>query len=206
MIKITMQEHQRHPFHPTLMRDQLASFMTNISQLSQRIGLPLEQLQIDHIAMRINDVIEAEQAHYLWNSLGCVLSDAIINGRPIIVVKLFETLSLGAWRTDCVEIPYPIQGKTYPQEGWEHVECIVSSTAVDCDTYLTELKSQFPCFAQHWPTLNAQGISVKLSSPQGEGERLPNPTIAFKWQNICLKIHPHALEQVILSEQAQPIS
>jgi predicted metalloenzyme YecM len=43
---------------------------------------------------------------------------------------------------------------------------------------------------------------MKLSSPKGEGERLANPTVAFKHDNICIKLHPHSLKNIVASEQA----
>lgn len=49
--------------------------------------------------------------------------------------------------------------------------------------------------------LAALGVKVKLSSPQGDRQRLANPTVAFKWQGVCLKLHPYSLRQVIESER-----
>ncbi|MGS0726836.1 VOC family protein, partial [Shewanella sp. 0m-11] len=43
-------------------------------------------------------------------------------------------------------------------------------------------------------------IKVKMSSPKGDKERLANPTIAFKKDGICVKVHAHGIKAVIASE------
>nr|WP_235861085.1 VOC family protein [Photobacterium phosphoreum] len=61
------------------------------------------------------------------------------------------------------------------------------------------INTAFP--ALDWQHLATKGIKVKASSPAGEHERLPNPTYAFKKDNICIKLHSHSLAAVIASEQ-----
>jgi hypothetical protein len=156
---------------------------------------------MDHIALRINSRELASQAHHEWTKQGREISSAQINGRPIIVIKLMDSLNCAGWSVDCLELPYPAEGKRYPVEGWEHVEFVVPATAQTADEYLTELKERFPELGQKWASLAQMGIKTKLSSPKGEGERLANPTVAFKWDNICIKLHPHSLEAVVASEK-----
>lgn len=86
------------------------------------------------------------------------------------------------WQIECLELPYPAQGKTYPEQSWEHVEFVIPSQALSAEAFCEELKGGYPSLAEKWHQLNELGIKVKLSSPQGEGERLANPTIAFQWQ------------------------
>ncbi|GAL14478.1 protein yecM [Vibrio astriarenae] len=50
--------------------------------------------------------------------------------------------------------------------------------------------------------LDELDIKMKLSSPKGEGERLNNPTVAFKHQGVCIKLHPHTLKAIVASEHA----
>jgi predicted metalloenzyme YecM len=52
-----------------------------------------------------------------------------------------------------------------------------------------------------WGTLDEMGVKAKLSSPKGENERLANPTVALKWDGICIKFHPHSISDIIHSEQ-----
>ncbi|MGA6506707.1 VOC family protein, partial [Klebsiella sp. K769] len=46
------------------------------------------------------------------------------------------------------------------------------------------------------------GIVVKTSSPKGEHERLPNPTLAVTDGSVTVKFHPWSIEQIVASEQA----
>ena len=175
--------------------------MQKIKQLSDLISLDLTTFQADHIALRINEQDLAICAHCEWQKHGTVISNACINGRPIIVLLFDEALLWGDWHIECLELPYPIEGKHYPEQTWEHVEFVIPSSAQTADEYLEDLQTKLPNFAKQYHSLSEFGVEVKLSSPKAEGERLPNPTIAFKWDNICIKLHPHSLREIIESEQ-----
>lgn len=45
-------------------------------------------------------------------------------------------------------------------------------------------------------------ISVKTSSPKGEHERLPNPTLAVTDGKTTIKFHPWSIEEIVASEQS----
>ena len=147
-------------------------------------------------------LVLAKLAHQEWQKEGKVISNALINGRPIIVILFEQALNSHGWDIECLELPYPAPGKIYPEQNWEHVEFVVPSTAQTADDYLADLKKQFPDFAAQCERLSDLGIKTKLSSPKGEGERLNNPTVAFKWQGVCIKLHPHSLKNIVESEQA----
>ncbi|MCE0494567.1 VOC family protein [Vibrio salinus] len=66
---------------------------------------------MDHIALRVNDEVTARQLEAQWYSLGTVLSNADINGRPIFIFKLRQTIKASLWQVRCVEFPYPKPGK-----------------------------------------------------------------------------------------------
>jgi uncharacterized protein len=186
---------------PTVMRSQSLAFSAKINDLARLIGLDLRGYHLDHVAMRINDAELAVASHQAWMREGREISHAQINGRSIIVLELFDPILLGDWTTSLVELPYPAVDKCYPVQGWEHVEFVVESDCSNVDDYLNELFVLFPQLKSNWGLLAHKGIQTKLSSPQGDGERLANPTVAFKWQGVCIKLHPHALKDVIDSEQ-----
>ncbi len=186
--------------HPEQMKQKLPSFINNIQQLIDLLCLDMEPYQLDHIALRINELELAQLEHQAWLSEGEEISNTQINGRPIIVVAFNQALQAGKWTIECLELPYPAQGKHYPEQSWEHVEFVVPSTAQTADEYLQDVKQLFPKLAENWHKLEAKNVKVKLSSPKGEGERLNNPTIAFKWQGVCIKLHPHCLKTIIESE------
>lgn len=185
---------------PDQLKANLEPFMQKIQQLSERLQIDLSLFQADHIALRINDWTLAELAHQAWLREGTVISQAQIHGRPIIVLVLDTPLLTPLGEIACLELPYPAEGKAYPVQSWEHVEFVIPSTAITAEQYLGDLKAQFPTLAAQWDQLDSFSVQVKLSSPKGEGERLHNPTVAFKWQEVCIKLHPHSLAAVIESE------
>ena len=186
---------------PQQMLQDLDLFTAKIQALAERIGLDLSAAQADHIALRINETEIAAQAHQAWSAYGEVISLAEINGRPIVVIAFDRPLNSNGWHIECLELPYPAPGKSYPNESWEHIEFVIPSMAQTAEDYLADLQRQLPVFAERFEQLADLGVKVKLSSPKGEGERLNNPTVAFKHDGVCIKLHPHTLKAIVASEQ-----
>ncbi len=180
------------------LQSQWQAFTKNMLEYTAKLGLDDPELVCDHVALRVNSVASAESLLAEWRKLGRVISDNVINGRPIYIIELDEPLILGNWKIDCVELPFPGE-KQYPQEGWEHIELVLPSQATTTAQLQDELNRAYPelssVLARH------QEIAVKCSSPKGERERLPNPTIAFKCANLCVKVHTAGIKAVIASEQ-----
>ncbi|KJY83063.1 hypothetical protein TW81_08605 [Vibrio galatheae] len=186
---------------PSQMKSKLDEFMNKIQSLSEVLDINLASFQADHIALRINDAQLAKQAHDEWKKEGKVISEAKINGRPIVVIQFENPLESCGWQIECLELPYPAEGKRYPEQNWEHVEFVVPSSAQTAEAYLIDIKKQFPALNECWQRFEELGVKTKLSSPKGEGERLNNLTVAFKWQGVCIKLHPHSLLDIVASEQ-----
>lgn len=186
---------------PELMLQDLDAFTAKIETLAAMLHLDLSLAQADHIALRINNTETAQQAHQAWAQYGKVISQAQINGRPIIVIEFAKMLESRGWKIECLELPYPAEGKLYPTEGWEHVEFVIPSHAETADEFLADLKHTYPDFGAQFEKLEEVGVKIKLSSPKGEGERLSNPTVAFKYQGVCIKLHPYSLKRIVESEQ-----
>ncbi|GEA49499.1 VOC family protein [Vibrio inusitatus NBRC 102082] len=190
-----MEQLREANLHPQQMLDRVDVFAQKIAVLGRELGLDLCQFQADHIALRINDSSLAKFAHQAWSELGATISQAQINGRPIVVIAFDTPITVGAWSIDCLELPYPVPGKIYPSQDWEHIEFVIPSDKTDAQDYLQDIKQRFPTFDID------TGMKMKLSSPKGEGERLANPTIAFKKDGVCIKLHPHPLKKIVESEQ-----
>lgn len=184
---------------PAQMIQRLPTFMANVTELLDTLSIDVANYQADHLAMRINEQSLAEQADEAWQAHGKVISKAEINGRPIIVIEFNEPLQALNWSVECLELPYPAIGKHYPNQDWEHVEFVVPSKATTAEAYFADIKQAFPTL--NTALENNAEIKVKLSSPKGEGERLNNPTVAFKHQGICIKLHPHPLKAIVESER-----
>ncbi|PIW59243.1 VOC family protein [Shewanella sp. CG12_big_fil_rev_8_21_14_0_65_47_15] len=185
-----------------------AQFEAKILNLLTKLDLADKKLECDHVAVRVNSIASADALRQAFCQVGHIISDNQINGRCILIIELNTPLTLGEFSIPCVELPYP-SDKLYPQEGWEHIELVIPSLAKDCEALsqdlrllcprLTSLLSGEPCSEP------SESIHIKMSSPKGEKERLANPTIAFKYQEVCIKVHPHGIKAVIASEQVDTI-
>lgn len=98
---------------PELMIQDLDAFMAKIEEFASLLKLDLSFAQADHIALRINDTDTAKAAHEAWIQHGKVISQAKINGRPIIVIEFDKALESRGWKIECLELPYPAEGKIY---------------------------------------------------------------------------------------------
>jgi predicted metalloenzyme YecM len=178
-------------------------FSQRITAFIHQLGLESLSLHCDHTALRVNDNRTAQLLADEFKQYGKIISNNIINGRPILIIKLTEPLIIGAMHIQCVELPFP-SDKAYPVEGWEHVELVFPSQAQTCEALVAELIEKAPQLADIIAADSAGNgeIKVKQSSPKGNNERLANPTIAFKANGICVKVHPHDIQTIIASEQA----
>lgn len=193
MDKLTQAE-----LHPQQMLGRVEEFMDKIQALATELNLPIAEFQADHLALRINDSELAKLAHKAWSEHGSTISEAMINGRPIVVILFDEPIQVKGWSIECLELPYPAEGKLYPVQDWEHVEFVIPSNAQSADDFFAELKQTYPGFEQ---AMEEGDFKLKLSSPKGEGERLANPTVAIKNKGVCIKLHPHPLKAIVESEQ-----
>ncbi|MGE6434512.1 VOC family protein [Shewanella baltica] len=195
------------------------AFEAQILALLETLDLADKALVCDHVALRVNSIASADALRDAFSCVGKIISDNIINGRTILIIELDTPLTLGQFSIACVELPYP-SDKIYPQEGWEHIELVIDSKATECDTLSQDLLALCPKLSALLPSeqaaepvqlcsqdLSSQGlaslagIKIKMSSPKGDKERLANPTIAFKRDDVCIKVHPHGIKAVIASEQ-----
>ncbi|OWO82671.1 VOC family protein [Photorhabdus luminescens] len=167
----------------------LAIFEQKLARFKQRLNLNVEQYQADHISLRCHDISVAERWRKGFLQCGSLMSESLINGRPICLFDLEHPIAVLNWQIDCVELPYPGK-KTYLHQGWEHVELVLP---VAPEILSTAVKALLP---QPLPA----GFSVKESQPKGEQERLPNPTLAITDSEITVKFHPFTLREIVKSE------
>ena len=191
-----MRYQELNPAFTQALNKQWPSFSQAILNFAQELGLQDFSLDCDHVALRVNDLDTAQDLLAYWQTQGKIISDNVINGRPIYIIDLDKPLQLGDWTIDCVELPFP--SKQYKQQGWEHIELVIpgaATTMAQLELDLAKFNPQLAALLASDPT-----IKIKRSSPQGEKERLPNPTIAFKRDNICIKIHSASIRAVLASE------
>ncbi|MEZ9624957.1 VOC family protein [Aliivibrio fischeri] len=192
---------KQQQLEPQQLINALPSFMEKIQALLDVLEIDLTQYQADHIALRINDRDVAEVAHQAWLQQAEEWSNNEINGRPIIALGFNQALTINGWSIECLELPYP-GDKSYPQQGWEHVEWVIPCDVDSQEAFLEYVFKTFPSLKDKWDNLASMGVKVKQSCPSGDAERIANYTVAFKYQGVCIKLHPHSLKAVIESEQA----
>jgi len=175
------------------LRDDLAAFEQRLQKFSQRLGLRADELHVDHVAVRCHQNATAERWQRGLAQMGRQFSAAMINGRPVCLFKLYQPLVIASWHIDVIELPWPGE-KRYRHEGWEHVEVVLRGEPETLGMRAMALLSDH--------ALAQPGISFKTSSPKGENERLPNPTLAVTDGETTIKFHPWSLEEIVASEQS----
>ncbi|EOV8480048.1 VOC family protein [Klebsiella aerogenes] len=170
----------------------LPRFSDALQALAERLGLELAPLDADHISLRCHQNTTAERWRQGLERCGALLSENIINGRPICLFKLAEPICVAHWRFTVVELPWPGE-KRYTHEGWEHIEIVLPGEPETLNARALALLSD--------DGLSQPGIFVKTSSPKGERERLPNPTLAVTDGKVTIKFHPWSIEQIVASER-----
>ncbi|EGX7008840.1 VOC family protein [Escherichia coli] len=171
----------------------LPRFIHALDELSRRLGLNITPLTADHISLRCHQNATAERWRRGFEQCGELLSENMINGRPICLFKLHEPVQVAHWQFSIVELPWPGE-KRYPHEGWEHIEIVLPGDPETLNARALALLSD--------EGLSLPGISVQTSSPKGEHERLPNPTLAVTDGKTTIKFHPWSIEEIVASEQS----
>ncbi|OON41505.1 metalloprotein [Izhakiella australiensis] len=171
--------------------DDLPHFNGALAGLAGRLSLEPDVLEADHIALRCQQDSTAERWKSGFLQCASLLSEKIINGRPIALFELAQPLTILGQDFFIVELPWPGE-KRYRHDGWEHVEYVLRGEPDNLGQRAMALFSD--------RGLIQPGISFKTSAPKGEGERLPNPTLAVTDGEVTIKFHPWSLKEIIASE------
>ncbi|AKJ43839.1 metal-binding protein [Pragia fontium] len=163
-------------------------FIDKLLGALQHLELSLEGYHADHISVRCFQQATAERWRKGLMQCGELLSEKMINGRPICLFSLNQPLQIGLWQIDCIELPYPGE-KLYPQEDWEHVEWVIPG---DVDTFHQTALGLFSDQVLLMPQLK-----LKFSNPTGEGEQLANPTLAVTENGVTVKFHPYSIRDIV---------
>ncbi|HGO5855115.1 TPA: VOC family protein [Mannheimia haemolytica] len=178
----------------------LSQFEQKIRQIAEVVGIDLSVYQIDHLAVRMNQTETAKQWKAVLLEGATLLKESEVNGRPIGLFTLTQAVEFCGQFVKIVELPFP-KDKTYPQEGWEHIELVFPMLD-------NESSEQWVARAlSHFRLADNAEVKLKISQPQVEGERLPNPSIAISLRNVtfcnpcCLKLHPYDINSIVISER-----
>lgn len=150
-------------------------------------------LTIDHICIRL---IQAEDVTSVKESLteyGQIISSTEVNGREISIIELKEPLSIGAWQTRGLELPYPKQNHRY-EDGFEHVEFVLPHTEHTLDGVRHTFFATFPTLKREALEANYQ---YSEDEPHAASDQLPNPTIGLTVEGIGIKFHSLPIQTVV---------
>ncbi|HSW66494.1 MAG TPA: VOC family protein [Bacillota bacterium] len=130
--------------------------------------------QLDHLCYRTSSLDNYQQKKQQLGTVGELLGETPVNGRPIAVFRLHQPILFKTWRIDAVELPAPKPGQE-TSEGLQHIEFV-----------LYDSKEAF--LAKH------TGKQFDLSA----AERGINPEIAYRFDDgLGVKFHLLSLTTVL---------
>ncbi len=169
----------------------ISRFSDALQRFTARLGLEIAGLDADHISLRCHQNTTAERWRRGLEQCGTLLSENMINGRPICLFKLAEPVCVAHWRFHIVELPWPGE-KRYPHEGWEHIEIVLPGDPATLNA------ARWRC----WPMTDSASRgswSNQLAERSMSACRTP-PAVTDG--SVTVKFHPWSIEQIVASEQA----
>ncbi len=133
-------------------------------------------VQMDHMCYRVPTIELYETKKREMASVGKMLGETQVNGRPIATFRLLEPVRYENWRIDAVELPAPKTG-VQTNEGLEHVELVLFD---DKESFLDKYAHK---------QFNMQAA-----------DRGINPEIGFKLPTYTVKFHLLNLPTVVYLE------
>ncbi len=82
---------------------------------------------IDHLCYRVETIERYFVLKKEFSKISTLLTESIVNGRPIATFKLDRPLHFRQWQIDIIELPAPKSGKIVT-EGFEHIEVVVDES------------------------------------------------------------------------------
>ena len=160
-----------HPLEEILGRPN--TFLDRLLNLLSKAGIDVSKLYMDHICYRVEGEADYHSLQTQLLNHGLLISDKIIGGRPISVIKFDESYCYNERKIDLLELPSPKNGRPYPQ-GYEHVEFVVE----------TDLNA----FIESYPTIDfdLKGMNKKI-----------NRDVRIQFEGCSAKFHEHSLKYVI---------
>lgn len=81
-------------------------------------------VQLDHMCYRTVSKENYADKKAELSKLGEILTETMVNGRPIATFRLKKPVIFDRWRIDCIELPAPKDNDAH-SEGLEHVEFVL---------------------------------------------------------------------------------
>jgi phosphoglycolate phosphatase-like HAD superfamily hydrolase/predicted metalloenzyme YecM len=152
-------------------------FLNQLMAEAESLGLPLSFWKSDHLCFRVETL---EQYAFYREALaneGELLTEALVNGRPIATYLLKEPFKVRDQVVNLIELPAPKPGADY-KLGFEHAEFVIQES--------------FTTFAAGYPHLQFSR----------SGNKNLNPELCLKMPSGQIKFHHLSLDRVIEIEKA----
>lgn len=160
------------PFSIENFRHSAAKFADKVIRDMASAGIAYGQhySKVDHICYRVGSLESYEFWKAKLSPFSKVLSEAMVNGRPITTLQLNEPIAVSeSLAINLLELPAP-KSSTHYNEGFEHIECVIQES-------LKEFQGRFS--AIDFKTNNIDAIlNADISCRFGDG--------VVKFHNQCL--------------------
>ncbi|WP_041834624.1 VOC family protein [Actinobacillus succinogenes] len=179
----------------TALYREYVDFERKIRALAAEMRINLADYVIDHLALRVNSLEAGKNWLERLLKCGTILSDNLVNGRIIYLIRLEEPLPFLNQFIDVIELPFP-KDKIYRYETWEHIEFVIPLLAKEStNEWINRIQSVFL-----WNQFDR--LTIKVSEPKAEGELLPNPSIAVSLKDnsrnhVSIKVHPYSIKKIV---------
>jgi len=141
------------------------------------LGIPADSFECDHLCFRVGTMEEYHFYKTEFEQYGKLLTEAIVNGRPICAFLLNTPFQTNHHQVPLLELPAPKTSSSY-ETGFEHAEFVVSES--------------FKTFSLNFPHL-----SFKES-----GNKTINPELCLKLtKGKQAKFHHQSLQRIIELEE-----
>ena len=155
-------------------------FLDTLFECLESTGLNVDDLQMDHICYRVEQLEEYLKVKALINAHAMLLTESKINGRSIACFKLDEPILFRSYKLPVLELPSPKLASPY-KSGYEHVEFVVNCSLED--------------FIESYPNIDWDLSGMKKSI---------NRDIRIRFdRDFSVKFHEQSLEAVIKIEKNQ---
>lgn len=157
-------------------------FLDSLFHKLNVLGVSLQHFEIDHLCYRTSSNQNYEDIKSKFSSLGELLIESEVGGRPIATYKLNGPIKYKDYVIDLVEVPAPKPGRQ-TQEGLEHIEVIIDES--------------FENFILKYPEIdfNKKALSKDF-----------NPELEIELDNCAVKFHHKSLEHIINIEKNHKIT
>ena len=100
-------------------------FLENLIIELLKKSIDIENIKCDHLCFRVDSIENYQLFSNGLSNYGELLTESMVNGRPICIFRLNARFKFRNFETSIVELPAPKIGSPY-KTGFEHAEFVIS--------------------------------------------------------------------------------